>query len=81
MPRRPTQWLPWNADQYALRDAVYAEGQKLVAHTAASTENLQTARATAELVIKSLYSEVGWQLTVKWGSDSPQAATVASSPL
>ena len=26
-------WLPWHADQDALRDAVYLEGQKLVAHT------------------------------------------------
>jgi len=77
-------WLPWNADQDALRDAVYAEGQKLVAHTAASAENLQAARVTAEVVIKSLYSEVGWQLTVKWGStsiDSPKVATTASDPL
>jgi hypothetical protein len=67
-------WLPWNADQDALRDAVYAEGQKLVAHTAASPENVQAARATAEVVIKSLYSEVGWNVAVKWSSaDSPKA--------
>lgn len=70
-------WLPWNADQDALRDAVYLEGQKLVAHTAASAENIQAARVTAEVVIKSLYAEVGWQLTVKWGNESPKAASVA----
>ena len=70
-------WLPWNADQDALRDAVYAEGQKLVAHSAASAENLQAAQVTAEVVIKSLYAEVGWNVAVKWGNDSPKAATIA----
>ena len=71
-------WLPWNADQDALRDAVYAEGQKLVAHTAASAENIQAAKIAAETILKSLYSEVGWSLVVKWSSaDSPKAAMVA----
>ena len=30
--------LPWTADQDGLRDAVYAEGQKLIAHTAAGPD-------------------------------------------
>jgi hypothetical protein len=71
-------WLPWNADQDSLRDAVMAEAQKLVAHTAASAENIQTAKMTAETVLKGLYSEVGWNVAVTWGSgDSPKAAPVA----
>ncbi len=70
-------WLPWHADQDALRDAVYAEAQKLVEHTANSAENIQTAKLTAETVLKGLYSEVGWNVAVKWGNDSPKAATVA----
>jgi len=73
-------WLPWNADQDALRDAVYAEGQKLVAHTAASPENIKTAKMTAETILKSLYAEVGWTLVVKWpneAADSPKTAMVA----
>ena len=32
---------------------------------------------TAEVVIKSLYAEVGWNVAVKWGNDSPKAATIA----
>ena len=70
-------WLPWHADQDALRDAVYAEAQKLVEHTANSAENIQTAKLTAETVLKGLYSEVGWNVAVKWGNDSPKAATIA----
>ena len=67
-------WLPWHADQDALRDAVYLEGQKLVAHTAASAENIQAAKIAAETVLRALYSEVGWQLTVTWHSvDSSKA--------
>ncbi len=61
-------WLPWSADQDALRDAVYAEGQKLVAQTAASAENIQQAKTTAEVVLRSLYAEVGWSLEVRWAS-------------
>ncbi len=70
-------WLPWHADQDALRDAVYAEAQKLVEHTATSAENIQTAKLTAETVLIGLYSEVGWNVAVKWGNDSPKAATIA----
>ena len=46
-----------------------------------SAENLQAALVTAEVVIKSLYSEVGWNVAVKWGSDSPKAAPVAPQPV
>jgi hypothetical protein len=77
-------WLRWNADQDALRDAVYAEGQKLVAHTAASPENIKTAKMTAETILKSLYSEVGWSLVVKWdnaATDNQKAAGTATEPL
>ena len=58
-------WMPWNADQDSLRDAVMAEAQRLVAHTASSAENLSQAKLTAETVLKALYAEVGWQLTVR----------------
>ncbi len=75
-------WLPWTADQDALRDAVYAEAQRLVEHTAASDENIQAAKMTAEVVLKGHYSEVGWSLAVKWGgADSPKAAAVAQQPV
>ena len=43
-------WLPWHADQDALRDAVYAEALKLCGHTAASAENLSQAKLTSETV-------------------------------
>ena len=68
-------WLPWHADQDALRNALYLEGQKLVAHTAAaSAENIQTAKLTAETVLKALYAEVGWNVAVRWAStESPKA--------
>lgn len=71
-------WLPWNADQDALRDAVYAEGQQLVAHTAASAENLTQAKLTAETMLKALYAEVGWQVTVTW-ADLPSEGQKAAA--
>lgn len=67
-------WLPWNAGQDSLRDAVYAEAQRLVEHTSASPENIQAAKRAAETVLKAIYAEVGWQLTVGWaGTESPKA--------
>ncbi len=39
-------------------------------HTAASAENLQAAKVTAEVVIKALYAEVGWSLVVQWDSET-----------
>ncbi len=68
-------WLPWHADQDSLRDAVMAEAQRLVEHTAASAENIQAAKMTAEGVIKALYAEVGWQVAVEWEAASNVPAT------
>ena len=67
-------WLPWNADQDSLRNAVMAEAQKLVAHAAGSAENIQAAKMTAEGVIKALYAEVGWQVAVEWAKEPSPAA-------
>ena len=60
-------------DQDALRDAVYAEAQRLVEHTAASPENIQAAKRAAETALKAIYAEFGWTLIVKWDSDAPAA--------
>ena len=70
-----TAWLPWHADQDSLRDAVMAEAQKLVAHAAGSPENIQTAKMTAETVLKALFAEVGWQISVTWAEASNVTAT------
>jgi hypothetical protein len=74
-------WLPWSADQDALRDTVYAEAQKLVAYTAASAENISQAKLTAETVLKALYAEVGWTVTVKWDTATIDSQRVATSPV
>ncbi len=61
-----------------------AEAQKLVAHTAASPENISQAKLTAETVLKALYAEVGWSLAVKWDSptgEGQKAATTGSALL
>jgi hypothetical protein len=71
-------WLPWNADQDSLRDAVMAEAQKLVAHTASSAENLSQAKLTAETVLKGLYSEVGWNVAVTWTTPSSEGQKTAA---
>ncbi len=71
-------WLPWHADQDSLRDAVMAEAQRLVAHAAGSTENVQAAKMTTEGVIKALYAEVGWNVAVEWSS-KPGGVTAAAA--
>ena len=71
---KSTTWIPWAADKDSLRDTVMAHAQRLVAHAAGSPENIQAAKIAAETVLRALYSEVGWQLTVTWHSvDSSKA--------
>ena len=59
-------WLPWNADQDRLRDAVMLQAQELVAHAAGSAESIQQAKTAAEAIITAFYGEVGWQVRVTW---------------
>ncbi|MEI8372334.1 MAG: DUF4230 domain-containing protein [Planctomycetota bacterium] len=75
-----TTWIPWTSDQDSLRDTVMRQAQELVAHAAASAENLQQAKTTAETMIRSFYAEVGWQVRVTWASPPSEAQKVASSP-
>lgn len=71
---RTTTWIPWTSDQDALRDAVMQHAQELVAHAAASPENIQQAKASAESAIRGFYSEVGWHVTVTWAPSEGQKA-------
>ena len=64
-------WLPWNADQHRLRDAVMFQAQQLVVQAAGSAESIQQAKTTAEAIITAFYGEVGWQVEVTW---EPKAA-------
>ena len=63
---RRLAWLPWNADQDRLRDTVMAQAQQLVVQAAGSAENIQQAKIAAETILKTLYAEVGWSITVQW---------------
>ncbi len=42
--------------------------QKLVERAASNEENIQHAKDQAEMIIKQLYSELGWAITVDWSS-------------
>ena len=67
-------WLPWHADQDALRDAVYLRARSSWTTPLTPPRTSRPRRSTAETVLKGLYSEVGWQLTVTWHSvDSSKA--------
>jgi hypothetical protein len=75
---RTTTWILWAADKDSLRDAVVAHAQRLVSQAAGSPENIQQAKAAAESAIRGLYAEVGWQVSIAWGSpptDTPKTAS------
>jgi hypothetical protein len=59
-------WLPWNANEDRLRDAVMQQAQELVSQAAGSADNLQQARSAAEAILTSFYAEVGWRVKVTW---------------
>ena len=67
---RRMAWMPWNADQDRLRDAVMLQAQELVTHVAGSSENIRQTKTNTETTIKTLYGEVGWQVSVQWTPDS-----------
>lgn len=67
---RRMAWLPWNADEDRLRDAVMQQAQELVTHAAGSAENFSQAQAAAESAITTFFSEVGWQVKVTWMPES-----------
>jgi hypothetical protein len=71
-------WLPWNADQDRLRDAVMLQAQQLVAQAAGSAESVQQAKLAAEAIIREFYAEVGWQVKVTWEPEAGGRAAMRS---
>jgi hypothetical protein len=67
---KKTGWIPWGGNQDQLRDQVMQQAQELVAHVAASEENIRQAKAAAENVIRAFYEEVGWKVDAIWESDT-----------
>ena len=63
---KTTTWIPWQADQDKLRDAVMLQAQRLVAHAAGSKENIEQAKRAADVIIGALYEQVGWNVKVVW---------------
>jgi hypothetical protein len=63
-------WLPWNADQDRLRDAVMLQAQQLVAQAASSAESTQQAKAAAAAIITGFFAEVNWQVEVTWSAEA-----------
>jgi hypothetical protein len=72
-------WLPWNSDQDKVRDAVMLQAQRLVGQAAGSKENIDQAKMAAEVIIRSFYGEVGWEVKVAWASESNEGQKNASS--
>jgi hypothetical protein len=76
---RSMAWLPWNSDQDKVRDAVMLQAQRLVGQAAGSKENIDQAKMAAEVIIRSFYGEVGWEVKVAWASESNEGQKNASS--
>jgi len=85
---RTLAWLPWHADQDKLRDAVMLQAQCLVSQAAASKENIDQAKRSAEAILRALFEELGWDVRICWqethaepkpsGSSTMEAAGKAS---
>jgi len=73
---RRTTWVPWRGDQDRLRDEVMREAQRLVAHAAASGDNIARTEQAVEAVIQAFYQEVGWQVRIVWSDRrNPETTT------
>ena len=76
---RNMAWLPWHSDQDRVRDAVMRQAQHLVSQAAAAKENIDQAKRAAEIIIRSFYDEVGWDVKVVW-EEPPGAGAAKTIP-
>ena len=74
---KTTTFIPWHADQDKLRDAVMLQAQNLVAEAAASKENIEQAKRSAEAILRALFEEVGWEVRITW-KDTPTEPSTTS---
>ena len=72
---KTTTWIPFRADQDAVRDEVMHQAQLMVAQAAGSKENIEQAKRSAEVIIGALYEHVGWEVKIAW-----QEPTVTQAP-
>ena len=63
-------WVPFRGDQAKLRDESMKEAQALVERAAFQPEYVRIAQDNGELVLKNMYSLVGWEITVQWRAPS-----------
>ncbi len=63
---RKNTWIPFAGNADLLRDSAMLHAQKLVEETAREEKNLNYARETASLVLKSMYRLNGWEIEVQW---------------
>ena len=63
---RKNTWIPFAGNADLLRDSAMLQAQKLVEETAREEKNLNYARETAALVLKSMYQLNGWEVEVQW---------------
>lgn len=62
-----TTWLPWKwGDQDRFRDSAEFHAQQLVESAARSDENITSAKARTELVLRKSYELVQWTVQVEW---------------
>lgn len=63
-------WVPFVGNPDRLRDSAMQHAQKLIEEAAREEKNLDYARQTAALVLKSMYRLNGWDVDVQW-ADRP----------
>jgi hypothetical protein len=70
-----TTWIPYPWDSPdPLRDVAMKQAQQLVEH-AANSEDVTTAMANAELLIRKIYEPTGWTVKVEWTDESQTVAS------
>lgn len=65
-----SSWVPFVGNPDRLRDSAMQHAQKLIEEAAQEEKNLNYARETAAIVLKSMYRLNGWDVDVQW-SDRP----------
>lgn len=62
-------WIPFTGDESKLRDESMKEAQSLIERAASQPEYVDVAKMNGELILKSMYSLVGWKIDLEWKPD------------
>ncbi|HQR05485.1 MAG TPA: hypothetical protein PLN21_01620 [Gemmatales bacterium] len=65
----PGIWF--TGDKAKLINLILQEAQKIIEEECTTEEYVKSSKTQAEFIIKTLYSELGWEVVIVWEANTP----------